>query len=53
MSSWVKEHPFGAGLALFGVLAFIGIVAFAYWKSRAVGEAGMRYWDTDRKRKKQ
>ncbi len=48
---YLKAHPFGAGVAIFCVILVIGIIAFAYWRHRAIGSLGERYWDTDRKRK--
>ena len=51
ITGWVRGHPFGAGLTGFIILMVIGVIAFSYWKARAIGDLGMRYWDTDRKRK--
>lgn len=49
---YIKAHSYGSGIAGFVVAMFIAIIAFAYWKYRAVGDVGMRYWDTDRKKRK-
>jgi len=48
---YFKEHPFGFGLTVFGILAVIIIITLAYWRYRTQGDLGLRYWDTDRKRK--
>ncbi len=51
MTAWVSGHPFGAGLIGFIALMLIAVISISYWKTRAFGDLGYRYWDTDRKRK--
>ena len=48
---YFKEHPFGFGLTVFGIFAVIILISIAYWRYRTQGDLGMRYWDTERKRK--
>lgn len=49
---YIKAHPFGAGLTIFVIVAAIALISVAFWKHRSVGDLGMRYWDTDRKKRK-
>jgi hypothetical protein len=49
---YFKTHQYGAGIAIFVILMFIAIISYAYWKYRTIGDVGMRYWDTERKKRK-
>ena len=48
---YAKGHRLGTALTGIAVLVFIFLMAFAYWKYRAVGESATTYWDTERKKK--
>jgi len=47
--AYIHEHPFGAGLTGFILLAIIGMITFSYWRFRTMGDLADRYWDTKRK----
>jgi len=49
---YAQDHPFGAGVAAFILIMLVVVVAMVFWRWRAVGDVGMRYWDTERKRRK-
>ncbi|MCX6647333.1 MAG: hypothetical protein NTY09_13390 [bacterium] len=49
---YIKAHSYGSGIVGFVIAMVVAIISFAYWKYRAVGDVGMRYWDTDRKKRK-
>lgn len=49
---YIHAHPLGSGLVAFAACVGIGLIFYAYWRFRAVGEVGSRYWDTERKRRK-
>lgn len=49
---YVRTYPYGMGLAAFVVIVLIFLIGFSYWRFRAVGEAGITYWSTDKKKKK-
>jgi len=51
--AYFKEHPTGGVFTVVIILAIIGLIAFAFWRHRTQGSLGERYWDTERREKKE
>jgi uncharacterized membrane protein YeaQ/YmgE (transglycosylase-associated protein family) len=48
---YVKDHPYGMGLVGFVLVAIILIIAYSYWRYRAIGTTGTIWWEPDKKKR--
>ncbi|HEX9745922.1 MAG TPA: hypothetical protein VGB30_10900 [bacterium] len=48
---YLKQHPYGAGIAAFIIFMLIFIILFAYWRYRLSGDRDEMYWTTERRKK--